>query len=77
MERENALEHRFELESDKIEEDKEQETFDWIEEEERKDREEAEAAAKAQKEEEAWMVEQLKKEHGDDFGEDIDLDFKE
>lgn len=80
VERENALQHRFELEDDKIEEEKEQEVFDWIEEEERKDREAAEAKAamaEAKADEEAWMLEELRKEHGDDFGEDIDLDFKE
>lgn len=78
LERENAKEHRFELEADKIEEEKEQETLDWIEEEERKEREAAEAAKQKQLEEdEQWMLEQLKKEHGDDFGEDVNLDFSD
>ena len=36
IEREDAKDYRFELEADKIEEEEEQETLDWIEEEERK-----------------------------------------
>jgi hypothetical protein len=48
--------------------------MDWIEEEERKERE-AELAQEAKETEDAWMLEQLKKEHGDDFGEDIKMDF--
>lgn len=63
----------LEEEADKIEEAQIEETMDWIEEEERKEREEAEA----RKKEEEWMLEQLKKEHGDDFGEDLNLDFSE
>jgi len=77
MERENAIEYGFEQESDKIEEKQEKETLDWIEEEERKDREAAIAKDEAKAKDDAWMVEQLKKEHGDDFGEDVDLDFSE
>ena len=78
IERVNAKEYRFELETDKIEEEKEQETLDWIEEEERKEREAEEAAKQKQLEEdEKWMIEQLKKERGEDFGEDINLDFSD
>ncbi len=51
--------------------------MDWIEEEERKEREQREAEEAAKKKEEEWMLEQLKREHGDDFGEDIDLNFSE
>ncbi len=51
--------------------------MDWIEEEERKEREQREAEEAAKKKEEEWMLGQLKKEHGDDFGEDIDLNFSE
>jgi hypothetical protein len=59
-----------------MEEEKEQETLDWIEEEERREREEAESARQAEFEaDEQWMIEKLKEEHGDDFGEDIDVDF--
>ena len=77
-ERELASELALELEADKIEEEKEQETLDWIEEEERKEREEAERKAaeeEQRKKDEEWMVQQLKEEHGDDFGEDLDIDF--
>ena len=42
----------------------------WIEEEGRKEREAAQLAK-----DEKWMLEQLKKQNGDDFGEDIDLNF--
>ena len=77
VERIVAAEEVFELNTDKIEEDQEKETLDWIEEEERKDLEEAEAA-KAEKEatDEKWMLKQLKEEFGDDFGDDISTDFK-
>ena len=51
-----------------------EETESWIEEEERKERE-AELALEAKKAEDAWMLSQLKKEHGDDFGEDVDINF--
>ena len=69
-ERELAVDLMFEEEADKIEEGKEQETLDWIEEEERLEREQKEA-------DEKWMLEELKKEHGEDFGEDADIDFGE
>jgi hypothetical protein len=76
--RDNAYSEYLELETDKIEEEKEQETMDWIEEEERKEREALEAARKTTEEaDEQWMIEQLKKENGDDFGEDINVDFSE
>lgn len=75
IERVKAAELTFEEEADKIEEAKEQETLDWIEEEERKEREEEER--RQREADEQWMLEQLKAEHGDDFGEDIDLDFSE
>lgn len=78
VERVRAEEAGFELEADKIEDAKTEETLDWIEEEERKEREAAEAAAKAKLErDDQWMLEQLKKQNGDDFGEDIDLTFGE
>lgn len=73
-EREMAKDYFIELESDKIEEEREQQTLDWIEEEERKEREQEEAELQNKKDEE-WMLEQLKKEHGDDFGDDISIDF--
>ena len=77
-ERELAADFLLEEEADKIEGEAEQETFDWIEEEERKEAEAEKARAEQAKlDEEVWMVEQLKKEHGDDFGEDIGVDFSE
>ena len=76
-ERKKAVELKFELEADKIEEAQVEETESWIEEEERKEREadEAKQAEAAKKKEEEWMLAQLKKEHGDDFGEDVDVNF--
>lgn len=68
-ERDNAQEHFFELEDDKIEEEQEQAALDWAEEEERKELEEAKAA------EEAWMLKELQKEHGEEYGEDVNVDF--
>lgn len=77
-EREMAKDYFLELESDKIEQEKEQETLDWIEEEERKEREEQQQQEAEQiKKDEEWMLEQLKKEHGSDFGDDINIDFSE
>lgn len=73
VERAAAAEEAIELKADKIEEDLEKETLDWIEEEERKEREAQKAPDKDKlKQDEEWMVEQLKKEYGEDFGKDID-----
>jgi hypothetical protein len=78
IERVKVAEMGIEQETDKIEDAKTDETLDWIEEEERKEREAMEAAQQAKLiEDEKWMVQQLKKENGDDFGEDIDLNFQE
>ena len=78
-ERALAIEEDFEYITDKIEASEEKETLDWVEEEERKEREEAEATALAIEEEkeadEQWMLQKLKDEHGDDFGDDLNLDF--
>ena len=71
-ERKNASEEALEVETDKIELEEMDETLAWIEEEERK-----EAESQKEDEDEKWMLEQLKEEHGDDFGNDIDLDFSE
>lgn len=77
IERATAAEEVFELKADKIEEGQEQDTLDWIEEEERKAVEEAEEVkAKKLAKDEAWMLEQMKKEHGDNFGDDISTDFE-
>jgi hypothetical protein len=67
----------LESEIDKIEVEKEQEVTDWIEEEERKEKE-AESLKNAQKEaDDQWMIDQLKKEHGENFGDDINMDFSD
>jgi hypothetical protein len=51
--------------------------LDWAEEEERKEKAEREAKEAEQKaKDEEWMLEQLKKEHGSDFGDDIDINFQ-
>jgi hypothetical protein len=63
----------IEQEADKIEDEQIEETLSWIEEEEKKEKEEAEA----KKKEEEWMIKSLKEELGDDFGQDINLDFSE
>ena len=78
-ERLKAVQLVLEQEADKIEEAQVEETMDWVEEEERKEREAeiAKAAEIAKKKEEEWMLTQLKKEHGDDFGENVDLNFLE
>lgn len=77
IERATAADELIELNADRIEEEQEQDTLSWIEEEERKEREEAEKKAEEQlKKDEEWMVEQLKKEYGDDFGEDVKADFE-
>lgn len=55
-----------------------QQALDWAEEEERKEKELLEKAqdnSSDEELEEKWMLEQLKKERGDDFGEDIDVNF--
>ena len=77
IERVRAEEHGFEQEADKIEDAKTEETLDWIEEEERKEREAAEIAKAKLDQDDKWMLEQLKKQNGEDFGEDIDLNFGE
>jgi hypothetical protein len=52
--------------------------MDWVEEEERKEKEELERKIQETKQkEEEWMLTQLKKEHGEDFGDDVDLNFSE
>lgn len=73
IERVRAQDIIIEQEADKIEDAKTDDVLAWAEEEERLERE---AAEKAQREkDEKWMLEQLKKEKGDDFGEDIDVSF--
>lgn len=75
-ERALAAQENIELFTDKIETEEEQETLNWIEEEERKEREAEEIVkVRAKKADDKWMLDKLKKEHGDDFGEDVNLDF--
>lgn len=74
-----------EQEADRIEDEKVQNALDWAAEEERREAEElaAKRALEAEAEEErkrlqeqdeGWMIAQLKKQYGDDYGEDISLD---
>ena len=81
-ENEKAIVEKAEQETDKIEEAKEKETLSWVE---QMEAEEAAEAAKAAAEDPSknpanikWMEEQLaldKKTFGEDFGEDLNLDF--
>ena len=89
IEREKVAAESIEQESDNMEKEKEKKDMDWAEQEERKELEEAMRNAK----EEApvadpttdaanlkWMEEQLRKQKdllGDDFGEDVSLNFDE
>jgi hypothetical protein len=78
--RKAAEDERVEQEADKIEDKKTDETLKWIEEEERKEQELNASKSKdtleeSSAEQDEWMLEQLKKQHGDDFGEDVDLKF--
>lgn len=78
VERAKADENRVEQESDKIEEAKEQENLAWAEEMERLEAQEM--ASNPAKDDESWMEEQLAKnkaEFGEDFGEDLNLNFEE
>jgi hypothetical protein len=75
VERVKAAELNIEQEADKIEDAAVEETLDWVEEEERKEKE---IALQLQKEkDDQWMIDQLKKDNGETFGEDIDLNFGE
>jgi hypothetical protein len=85
IERKNATYKAIEQENDKIEDSKLDETLSWIEQEEEKEAEKMAAQqAKEVKEEqppkiddEQWMVQQLKSQYGDEFGEDINLNLDE
>lgn len=92
IERQLAEDERLEQEDDKIEEGKEKAVLDWAEEEERKEAEKEAAKAAQQTKEEPpqnpasdpenvkWMEEQLKsakQEHGESFGEDLELQFED
>lgn len=78
IERKKAAERVVEQENDKIEDQKLDETLSWIEEEERKEKEAKEKAKTEELEkDETWMIEQLKKQYGDQFGEDVNLNLGE
>ena len=64
-----------EQEDDRIEDERIQETLDWIAEEERREAEEKTNSDQPQDDEQQqqWMLEQLKKQYGDDFGDDKNL----
>lgn len=72
IERQKAADMFAEQEDDRIEDERVQETLDWIAEEERREAEERSNSDK-QKDEEQWMLDQLKKQYGDDFGDDKNL----
>jgi len=81
-ERVKAAEDKAEEEGDRIEEEKFQAAQDWAEQEEQKELEEMRKrqAKKAEKnkQQEEWMQEQIKNnkdELGEDFGEDVSIDF--
>jgi hypothetical protein len=77
IERVRAEEVGFEQEADKIEDAKTDETLAWIEEEERLEKEKLAATNAQLEKDDKWMLDQLKKQNGEDFGEDIDLNFEE
>lgn len=85
VERKNAIEKAIEQESDKIEEAKLDETLNWIEQEEKLEAEKRAATEKSKEarkeqskaEDEQWMMQQLKKQYGDEFGEDVNLNLDE
>lgn len=87
VERKLAEEERVNQENDKIEEDKEKAVLDWAEEEERKELEELKAKSNKVASSPvqdpaniAWMEEKLreaKEIYGEDFGEDVEMNFDE
>ena len=90
IERRKAEEERSNLETDKIEEDKEKSVLDWAEQEEQRELEALKANSSAEESKPvqdptkdpaniAWMEEQISKakaELGESFGEDIEEDFE-
>ena len=85
IERKNAIHKAAEQENDKIEDSKLDETLSWIEKEEKKEAEkraanDAKETVEEQSlkvEDEKWMLQQLKGQYGDEFGEDINLNLDE
>lgn len=87
IERDKAEEERRNLETDRIEDDKERAVLDWAEAEEKRELEAMKAEAGKVKKEDptkdpdniAWMEEQIqqaKEKFGDSFGEDIEESFE-
>lgn len=82
-ERVKAAEDRAEEEGDRIEEDNFKAAQDWAEQEEQKELEEMrkrQAEETEKKKQQEWMEEQIKhnkEKLGEDFGEDVSLDFSE
>lgn len=77
-EREKQRERRLEEETDKIEDDKRQKALDWADEQERAEMESAANNNNSQQrtdDQEEWMVQELKKQYGDNFGDDVNIDF--
>lgn len=91
IERDKVEQYKLEEESDKIEDDKLQQALDWAEQEEKKDLERLQKEGQNKPKEDVedpmlnpenqkWVEEQLEKakdQYGDEFGEDVNLDFSE
>ena len=73
IERRKASEESLEQESGKIEDEQVQANLDWAAEEEKKEREEMELMRAAAEDAES----EGKEEHGEEFGEDLNIDFSE
>jgi hypothetical protein len=83
-ERAKAEQERLNNEKDKIEEQREKETMDWAEQEEKKELEALNktgaTASAPSKEDIEWMekyMQESRQQHGDDFGEDVSINFEE
>ena len=81
IERRKAAETAVEQESDRIEDEVLEDNLAWAEEEERKEREAMQQRMEEEKAaNEEWMKQELEKakqEYGDDYGDNIDVDFSE
>lgn len=86
IERDKADKVRAEQKADKIDEERLQQNLDWAEQEELRELEEQRKKSEEDdtvsitKDDEKWMEEQLRKDKekfGEDFGEDLDLNFEE
>ena len=81
IERRKAIDEAVDEESDRIEDGVLKENLTWAEEEEKKEREEMlQKLEEEKKANEEWMkqeIERAKEKHGNDYGEDVTLDFSE